>query len=232
MSETDSGLLEEMSAVQYNDGRFAGTNRKPVNRPLLQNRLKPRPALGVGVISPADRAAIVLANAPTRAAPAPAVGEHFAAESDDDESAVAIRRRRKWKNDPGTSARMHCCQLLLHIIATGCLVIIVISLFQDSEVLEKLGVRVNGYMDDVDRSRLFPLLTDIRRNYTDVWSPTLLKTLDRVDAISSASANLVEGMTNQSFAAELHGMLTEVHALIGHINHTLSQSALHFNVQM
>lgn len=124
------------------------------------------------------------------------------------------------------------CQMVLTVFMSVMMGAVAYFLYQDSDTMAALTLRVNHYMDDFDRSRVMELLPVVHNDFVMSWEPLANRTVSTMHSWMSAGTDVLETARREQWLAEVQTMLQEIKHLTALLNQTLMQGQLHVNVQL
>jgi hypothetical protein len=130
------------------------------------------------------------------------------------------------------SIRIQCCSLFMLFIMTSSVLLMTFFLAQDSDSMDKLYTRVIGYMDKFDDTGTLDTLHQLNEDYRVTIRPDLVHVLENIVEIGNTTASVARHINDEHVVQKLHDHLVELQSWMDHINHTLTQSALHFNINL
>lgn len=121
--------------------------------------------------------------------------------------------------------RMQCCGTFALIVLTLTTLVIAVFLAQD-------GTKLNRIVADFERLHVFDTVAQVQGNVTDVWMPRVTQILARTDRLTEQAETWADAADRARLAQELVDFAQESRAWMQHINRTIMQTTLHFNIDL
>ena len=125
---------------------------------------------------------------------------------------------------------MQCCTLFLMTLMVSGVMIIAYFLSQDSDTLDVMAGRVNGYMDEIDDAKPFQMLKSAHADYDTHIAPTLARLSSNIAEVANMTHAIVSKAHEMNIVEVMQNDINEIQDLLSYINATIKNIAV--NVEL
>jgi hypothetical protein len=129
-------------------------------------------------------------------------------------------------------SKLATCNACMTFVMMTAMIFAAILLMQDSNEFDTMKTRVVSYMDAFDDTRTLATMKQFTDDYHSTLRPNVLVLMERVDSIGKIAHSTAVGFDGEHVVDHLHTQMLELQSWMDHINHTLTSSALHFNIKL